>query len=238
MAETHGEARRRYVRRMFGRIAPRYDLLNRLMTFGQDQRWRHDLIAAADIPARAVILDLGAGTGDLAIRIQQHHPDALVVAADLTPEMLQHGKSRDTKGKVNWVIADADHLPFPPGCFNRIVSGFLLRNLSDLPHALQEQRRVLMGNGSWHAIDTTPPADNLLKPLIRLYLNVMVPLLGIVIAGDRAAYEYLPQSTELFLRPAALLARLTAAGFGDASAEERMFGTVAIYHAKKTRPSA
>jgi len=233
MAETHGDTRRQYVRRMFGRIAPRYDLLNRLMTFGQDQRWRHDLVAAATIPANAVILDLGTGTGDLALEIQMRHPDALVVAADLTPEMMQIGKTRHPDAQLQWVLADADHLPFPPDCFDNIVSGFLLRNLGNLPHALREQQRVLKADGDWHALDTTPPADNLLQPFIRFYLHVIVPLLGFIIAGDRAAYEYLPETTEHFLQPDALLDRLGTAGFHDASAQARMFGTVAIYHARK-----
>lgn len=229
MASTQGDTRRRYVRRMFGRIAPRYDLLNRLMTFGQDRRWRRELISRLEPGPGAHILDLGAGTGDLAVDILQRHPDAIVVAADLTPEMIQHGRNRPEAAGVRWLIADAEHLPFQTNRFDAVVSGFLLRNLGDLAHSLKEQLRVLSQNGRWGALDTSPPPNNLLRPFIRAYLHLVIPVLGILFTGDREAYRYLPASTEAFLTPVDLVQELESAGFHRTTVIQRMFRTVALY---------
>ena len=179
MTQGRNESRRDDVRRMFGRIAPRYDLLNRLMTFGQDQRWRKAMITNLCLPPKSFVLDLGAGTGDLAFEAVQQHPDALVIAADLTPEMILHGKQRDGGRMVQWIIADADHLPFDSGAFDAVVSGFLLRNLQNLDRSLAEQVRVLRDHGQWAALDTTPPANGVLKPFIRLYLHFVIHSPGV-----------------------------------------------------------
>jgi len=234
MTQGRNESRRDDVRRMFGRIAPRYDLLNRLMTFGQDQRWRKAMITKLCLPPKSFVLDLGAGTGDLAFEALQQHPDAFVIAADLTPEMILHGKQRDDGRRVQWIIADADHLPFDSGAFDAVVSGFLLRNLQNLDRSLTEQVRVLRDHGQWSAMDTTPPANGVLKPFIRLYLHFVIPLLGTLIAGDGDAYRYLPQSTEHFLRPKALLERLRCAGIIEEGFRQRMFGSIALYHGHKS----
>lgn len=233
MASTQGDTRRRYVRRMFGRIAPRYDLLNRLMTFGQDRHWRRELVTRLQSGNSAHVLDLGAGTGDLAVDIMQHHPDAVVVAADLTPEMIWHGRHRPEAEGVLWLVADAEHLPFRENCFDAVVSGFLLRNLGNLAQSLEEQLRVLAQNGQWGALDTTPPPNNLLRPFIRIYLHVVIPMLGILFTGDREAYRYLPASTEAFLTPEALLKELDRAGYQRLTVVRRMFGTIAIYFGHK-----
>ncbi|MBN2555650.1 MAG: ubiquinone/menaquinone biosynthesis methyltransferase [Anaerolineales bacterium] len=234
MTQGRIESRTKDVRRMFGRIAPRYDLLNRLITFGQDQRWRKSMITSLCLPPQSFVLDLGAGTGDLAFETIQQHPDAFIVAADLTPEMILHGKQRDQGCGVQWIIADADHLPFDSGTFDAVVSGFLLRNLQNLDRSLADQVRVLRDRGQWTALDTTPPANGVLKPFIRIYLHFAVPFLGFLIAGDLDAYRYLPQSTERFLRPQALLERLRGAGIIDEGYQQRMFGSIAIYHGHKS----
>jgi len=235
MSELTGEARARYVRRMFGRIAPRYDLLNRLMTFGRDRTWRVELIRRLDLPAMPRVLDLGAGTGDLALEALKQSPSARVVAADFTPEMMRIGQRRAAAERVRWVVADAARLPFASSAFDAAVSGFLLRNVPEVDRVLQEELRVLHPGGRVASLDTTPPSRSWLHPLLTFYLHAVIPLLGRIFASDSEAYTYLPQSTEGFIEAGALAARMTAGGFREVSFARRMLGTIALHWG--TRPA-
>lgn len=225
---TEGE-RAPYVRKMFARIAHRYDLLNRLMTLGQDQRWRKEAIRRLGAPPHGTLIDIGCGTGDLAFEAARQHPGALVIASDFTPEMIAHGKQRPGGKAVNWVIADAQNLPFAAGCADGIVSGFLLRNVPHVKRALREQHRTLRPGGRFVALDTTPPRPGPLTPLLALHFNYIIPLLGKLIAGDAEAYTYLPDSTANFLLAEALVDVIQQVGFTAVSFVRRMLGTVAIH---------
>jgi demethylmenaquinone methyltransferase/2-methoxy-6-polyprenyl-1,4-benzoquinol methylase len=218
------------VHAIFTRIAPRYDLMNRLMTAGQDVRWRKAVIQRAELPASgtARLLDLGAGTGDLAREALRQHPGTRVVAADFTLEMM-HAGQKNTSAALDWSAADALHLPFPDQSFDAVVSGYLLRNVTGLQQALEEQYRVLRPGGRMVCLDTTRPTPNLLTPLIWLHMHVIIPGLGGLLTGQRDAYTYLPDSSEAFLRAEELAARMAAAGFRKVAYERRMFGTMAIH---------
>ncbi|TAK11598.1 MAG: ubiquinone/menaquinone biosynthesis methyltransferase [Anaerolineae bacterium] len=235
MSHLTGTERSQYVQRMFGRIAGRYDLLNRLMTVGQDVRWRKDAIARLALGPRAAVADLGAGTGDIAFEIARHHPDAFVISSDFTPEMVQVGKARRLGHTVHWLIADAQNLPFKPEVFDATISGFLLRNVPDVDRALAEQRRALKPGGRIASLDTTPPRDNWYRPLLEFHLHRVIPILGRLVAGDAEAYTYLPSSTEKFLTAERLAERFTAAGFEGVGFVRRMFGTVGIHWGTKAR---
>ena len=218
---------------MFKSIARRYDLMNRLMTGRQDIRWRQEVIRRAELPAKGLLLDLGAGTGDLAREALHQKPYCWPIAADFTLEMMQVGKWKHNSTIINWSVADALALPFPPEIFDAVVSGFLLRNVTDIDQALVEQYRVLKPGGSIIALDTTRPQRNILWPLINLHLNYLIPILGQTITGRRDAYTYLPESTQAFLGAEQLRSRLQAAGFKHVGFRRLMFGTVAIHWAKK-----
>jgi demethylmenaquinone methyltransferase/2-methoxy-6-polyprenyl-1,4-benzoquinol methylase len=227
---------------MFARIARRYDLMNRLMTAGQDVRWRREVIRRAALPTRGCLLDLGAGTGDLARQALQQVPDCLPVAADFTLEMMLAGKRRPATrrswarrswARLSWAAADALNLPFPGECFDAVVSGFLLRNVSDIHEALCEQHRVLKPGGRIVALDTTRPPNNALTPLINLHLHRVIPALGRLIAGDAEAYHYLPDSTQNFLSAEGLAERMQSAGFREVGFHRLMFGAVAIHWGKR-----
>lgn len=223
---------------MFEEIAPRYDLMNRLMTGGQDIRWRTQVIRLARIPTGGRVLDLGAGTGDLTREALRQSPGCRVVAADFTLGMMQAGKRLHGSDHHPWTAADALHLPFPEAAFDAVVSGFLLRNVVDLPAALAEQMRVLKPGGRLVALDTTRPRPSLLSPFIRFHMRQMIPFLGGLLTGSRSAYTYLPTTSENFLLAEDLLERIQAAGFEQAGFQRLMFGTTAIHWGTKPRSLA
>ncbi len=243
LANLSGDERARYVQEMFGRISRRYDLMNRLMTLGQDVHWRAEVIRLATLPSGGKILDLGAGTGDLACTALHQKPDCLSVAVDFTFEMMQVGRSRldpdsPLVRRLNWAAADAHHLPFPGESFDAVISGFLLRNVSDVRWCLAEQQRVLKPGGVIVALDTTPPSLTLLTPLVRFHLHAVIPNLGRMVTGEKDAYHYLPDSTESFLQPEQLAERMQAAGFREVRFRRLMFGSVAIHWGYKPRGRA
>jgi len=233
MTHLQGEDRAAYVQKMFGRIAHRYDLMNRLMTVGQDVRWRKELIGHLELSDDSLVLDLGAGTGDLALAISRKYPGATVVASDFTPEMLLVGKQRPGGDQVAWVVADAMHLPFSSQCADAVVSGFLLRNVPDVPRTLEEQNRTLKPGGRVGSLDTTPPRQNWLRPFLEFHLHTVIPFLGKLVAGESEAYTYLPDSTEKFLTAERLAASFEKAGFRGVGFVRRMFGTIGIHWGKK-----
>lgn len=230
MANLTGSQRARYVRSMFSRIARHYDLLNRLMTGGMDTRWRKETVQRAQLFPGARLLDLGCGTGDLAREARQQQPQAQIVAADFTLPMMLAGKGR---GPLDWSAADALRLPFPDATFDAIISGFLMRNVGDLPGALSEQVRALKPQGWLVVLETTRPTRNLLWPFIWLHLHIGIPLLGRLVARQGSAYTYLRASTEAFLPAEELAEQMQRAGLSEVGFERRMFGTIAIHWGKK-----
>lgn len=230
MTRLTGQERATYVQDMFTRIARRYDLMNRLMTGGQDVRWRRQVIQLARLNRNSRLLDLGTGTGDLAREALAQFPQARVIAADFTLEMMRIGQK---KGALNFSSADALGLPFEDLTFDAVVSGFLMRNVIDLQSAIQEQYRVLRKGGRIVILDTTRPKKNLLSPFIWLHMHVVIPLLGKLLTGSRDAYRYLPETTEGFVTAENLAARMAAAGFKRIGYERLMFGTIAIHWAEK-----
>ncbi len=230
MAELTGKERAAYVQSMFARIAKRYDLMNRLMTGGQDVRWRKMVARLARLDNSSALLDLGSGTGDLAREAAAQFPQAKIIAADFTLEMMRVGKKN---GALNFSAADALRLPFPDGTFDAVISGFLMRNVIDLRQALSEQFRVLKNGGRIVVLDTTRPKKNLLSPFIRFHMHVVIPTLGGLLTGSPDAYRYLPETTEGFVAAEDMAARMESAGFEKVAFRRLMFGTIAVHWAEK-----
>ncbi|RIK28451.1 MAG: dimethylmenaquinone methyltransferase [Chloroflexi bacterium] len=218
-----------YVNRMFARIAPTYDLMNRLMTFGQDQRWRRALLDLSNLPPHGRLLDVGAGTGDIAYGALQRFPSLQAVGADFTYEMMAVGKSRPAPRPLPFVQGDTFALPFSDDTFDAVVSGFLLRNVVDRVAAFREQARVTRPGGRVLCLETAPPGNALLGPLFRFYFFRLVPLIGGLVSGDPQAYSYLPHSTVDFPGPAALQRLMEEAGLHNVFYQELMGGAVAIH---------
>lgn len=147
MAHLTGDARAQYVQEMFGRVADRYDLMNRLMTAGQDISWRKFVIDKADVPSHGRLLDIATGTGDIAFEGLSQDPSIHSVGGDFSLEMMQAGKRYPERTAIDWTGADALSLPFPSVYFDAVTSGFLMRNVIDVEKALEEQFRVLKPGG-------------------------------------------------------------------------------------------
>jgi demethylmenaquinone methyltransferase/2-methoxy-6-polyprenyl-1,4-benzoquinol methylase len=233
MMDEVKKSKRVQVRNMFARIANRYDMLNSLMTFGQDRSWRKELIEGVHLNSGERVLDIGTGSGDLAFEAMRQAEHLDVVACDFTPEMINVGRKRPEADGILWVLADAENLPFKDGTFDVVVSGFLLRNVSDVGIALAEQHRTLKERGRLGTLDTTPPQSALLRPLLRFQFYHVIPTLGRLFAGDVDAYIYLPTSTEAFLSASALAKKMKEKGFRGIGYVKRMLGAIALHWANK-----
>jgi len=233
MAELSGQERAEYVQAMFARIAGRYDLMNRLMTFGQDIRWRQYVIAQAALPPQGKLLDIATGTGDIAYEGLRQHPGIQAVGGDFTVEMMQVGQQYPERAPLQWVGADTLTLPFPDNTFDAVTSGFLMRNVIDVPGALREQLRVTRPGGRVVILESSPPKQNLLRPFINLHLTYVIPTLGRLITGDADAYRYLPSTTRRFQNPGALAVTMRDIGYVDVQYKLFMFGTIAIHTGRK-----
>ena len=218
---------------MFDAIADRYDLMNRVMTFGQDRRWKDFVVNRGGMIGNGWVLDLACGTGEIAAQFRKSNPNARIVGADFSRNMLIRAQQDLSAATIRFQACDANHLPYRGGVFRAVSFGYLLRNVDDSSIVLKEVYRVLSAGGRVICLDTTPPARNLLYPFIRLYLAVVIPLLGRLIARDQSAYAYLTGSTMEF-DDADTLARLfEEAGFNQVSYKKFMFGTIAVHWGTK-----
>ena len=221
------------VQRMFDAIAGRYDVMNRVMTLGQDQRWRRFVVQRAGDPGRGRVLDLATGTGDIASLLRDFHPDAVVIGSDFSRNMLREARRRFPEAAIGWQACDANRLPFADKVFQAVTFGYLLRNVDDSLAVLREVHRVLQPGGRVVCLDTTPPEKNLLYPLVRLYFRFGIPLLGRCIARDEEAYSYLTGSTMDFHSAEALAALFRQAGFTDVGYKKFMLGTIGVHWGRK-----
>lgn len=210
------------VRGMFDRIAPVYDVMNRVMTVGLDRRWRR-LAAREVVWPGDKVLDACCGTGDLAVEAERR--GGRVVALDFSPRMLE--RARRKSGTIEWVRGDALALPFEDGTFDAATVGFGIRNLTDLEGGLRELARVLRQGGKLAVLEITRPRG-VLRPFFRLWLDVLVPLAGKVLPGGKA-YTYLPASVRRFPGPDDLTALLRARGFGEVAYRRLGGGIVALH---------
>lgn len=221
------------VQKMFDGIAADYDLMNRVMTMGQDQRWRRFVAAKAGAPQGGWVLDLATGTGDIASLMEKEHPQAHHIGADFSINMLLEAKKRFASQNIHWQASDANCLPYKDNSFESVTFGYLLRNVDDSLTVLQEIHRVLKPGGRVVCLDTTPPVKNILYPFIRLYFRFGIPLLGRMIASDEAAYSYLTGSTMDFHEAQELADIFTAAGFAAVDYKKFMMGTIGIHWGTK-----
>jgi demethylmenaquinone methyltransferase / 2-methoxy-6-polyprenyl-1,4-benzoquinol methylase len=210
------------VRRMFDRIAPVYDAMNRVMTAGLDQRWRRITIDET-VRAGDRVLDACCGTGDLAIAARARGAD--VVGVDFSERMLERARRKEPR--IEWVRGDVLALPFEDASFDAVTVGFGVRNVEDLEAGLRELRRVLCEGGRLGILEITTPRGRL-APFYRVWFDHVVPLLGKVLPGG-SAYTYLPASVRRFPGPDALAGLLERNGFADVRYRTFAGGIVALH---------
>jgi len=227
--DKRNDAKAKYVRGLFSQISSNYDFMNRLMSLGMDISWRRLLLAAARVPQGGLILDVGTGTGDIAFEALRTDPDVHATGADFTAEMMEIGRRRESAGKISWVQADAMCLPFPGAVFDAVVSGFLMRNVSDVSAAIREQMRVLKPGGRLVCLDTTPSRKGVLRPVTQFYLRIIIPLLGKLITGKTDAYRYLTSSTMNFIEAETMANIMVNEGLEDVEFKRLMFGNIALH---------
>jgi len=231
------ESAAKAVREMFTSIAPRYDLLNHVLSMNIDRLWwwrtarRFDAILKRP---EARVLDLCCGTGDMAFALHRRAGRATpqIVGADFSHAMLQRAAAKGTGTALRWIEADALHLPFPDGHFSLVTSAFGFRNLADYDAGLREIARVLAPGGECGILDFGEPGG-LLGQGYRIYFKKILPAIGTMLSGVQGPYAYLPASVERFPPPEEMLGRMRQSGFADASWTPYTFGIAGLYRGVK-----
>ena len=211
---------------MFDQIAPRYDLVNRIMTFRLDVRWRKIALRALGLPEGSVVLDLASGTGDMCIDLTS--AGMKPVSVDLSYGMLHAGRSAAPR-----VQADILQLPVPNACVDGVTCGFALRNLVDLKQFFEELHRVVRPNGRISLLDVGVPQNPLLRFGNGIYFGRIVPLIGGLLS-DRAAYRYLPKSVAYLPETHHLVALLEGSGFEHVVHRQLSGGLTQLIHATRS----
>ena len=232
------EGKRRYVRRLFATIADRYDFITRFLSYGQDRRWKQQLVGLAAVCADDRVLDLACGTGDLLFAAAA---DAKVaVGLDLTHRMLQLARSRQAgaprrakRAKETLITGDMLALPFGESRFEVVTTGYGLRNVPDLALALHEIHRVLAPGGRFLSLDFNRPANRLVRSAYLAYLTVIGSAMGFVLHGDPNTYRYIPESIRQYPGAAGVARLIEAAGFTDVRVIPLLGGLMAIHAARK-----
>jgi demethylmenaquinone methyltransferase/2-methoxy-6-polyprenyl-1,4-benzoquinol methylase len=234
---TDAQAAAMAVREMFTSIAPRYDLLNHVLSFNVDRLWwRRVARSFTHIFGRpgARILDLCCGTGDMAFALARRAGNVRpsILGVDFSHAMLQKASAKSRGKTLRWIEADALRLPFADSQFDLVTSAFGFRNLADYDAGLREIARVLRSGGEYGILDFGEPGG-LVGKLYRVYFKHVLPTVGTVISGVKGPYAYLPASVERFPEPDEMLERMQRAGFRDTTWRPYTFGIAGLYRGKK-----
>ncbi len=225
-----------YVREMFARIAPRYDAANRVLTAGMDERWRKRAIALLAPPRSGNVLDLCCGTGDVVFHLLRTDPTLHVIGIDFCAPMLDGARARaprETRGDATFVEGDVMALPFADSAFDGATMGFSMRNVVDIDQVLREILRVLRPGARFVNLDVSKAPNRYWKRLFDLYFYRVVPWVGGLVGGSRAAYTYLPNSLTHHPNAEELRDRFTRAGFAQTGFARLMGGSIAIHYGIK-----
>jgi demethylmenaquinone methyltransferase/2-methoxy-6-polyprenyl-1,4-benzoquinol methylase len=214
---------------MFDRIAPRYDLLNRLLSLGADRRWRRRAVASLKLAPGARVLDLASGTGDVALEVLSQCPEARVIGLDAALSMLALARSKAAHlGGLHLVVGDAQALPLRGGSVDAVTMAFGIRNVPDRPRALQEMVRVMRSGSRVAILELGEPRRGLLALLARQFVRNVVPWLGGLLSGE-AEYRYLQSSMEAFPLPEEFASIVRRSGFRDVTVIRMMLGAVHLF---------
>ena len=231
-AAAGGREKRAYVRRIFSEIAPRYDLLNHLLSFGIDRRWRARAIEALQWSKRpeGTYVDLCAGTLDVSVQLARQNGFAgVVIGSDFAEPMLRAGRGKMRGRQIAPVVADALSLPVRSREAAGAIVAFGIRNLADLDAGLREALRVLEPGGRFVILEFSTPKAPVIRVVYRLYFHHVLPAIGRLVSRHPTAYRYLPESVDRFPEAGALADRMRAAGFTGVSWRTLSFGIAALH---------
>ncbi|MFM8941315.1 MAG: class I SAM-dependent methyltransferase [Phenylobacterium sp.] len=227
------------VRGVFDRVASRYDLMNDVMSAGVHRLWKDAAAARLNPQPGETIIDCAGGTGDMArrfadlarrVRERRGGEDARILVIDYNAEMIAAGRARGLEPEIDWAVGDAQRLPLPDACADAYVISFGIRNVTDIPAALKEARRVLKPGGRFLCLEFSRPPAPALARLYDVYSFRVIPFMGEKIAGDRDSYQYLVESIRRFPDQRTFQAMIEAAGFGRAGYTNFTGGVAALHH--------
>jgi demethylmenaquinone methyltransferase/2-methoxy-6-polyprenyl-1,4-benzoquinol methylase len=227
------------VRGVFDRVASRYDLMNDVMSAGVHRLWKDAAAARLNPQPGETIIDCAGGTGDMARRFadlarrargRRGGPDARILVIDYNAEMIAAGRDRGLEPEIDWAVGDAQRLPLPDACADAYVISFGIRNVTDIPAALREARRVLRPGGRFLCLEFSRPPAPALARLYDAYSFRVIPFMGERIAGDRDSYQYLVESIRRFPDQKTFQSMIEAAGFGRAGYTNFTGGVAALHH--------
>ena len=231
-AASGGREKRAYVRRIFSEIAPRYDLLNRMLSFGIDRLWRSQAISRLQWTRdpRGTFVDLCAGTLDVSAALA-HRPGfaGTVIGADFAEPMLRAGRSKLTGSPIAAVVADALSMPLRDGVAAGAIVAFGIRNLADLDAGLRETLRILAPGARFVILEFSTPKLPIVRTIYRLYFHRVLPAVGRLVSGHPTAYRYLPESVDRFPETGDLADRMRRAGFTNVTWTALTFGIAALH---------
>jgi len=243
MGSHPGEtAQSRFLHKIFTMVPRHYDLINRIMTWGLDGRWRRLAARECLVSQPERVLDLACGTGDLTMELaRKAGRSSAVIGIDFSPLMLkiavQKAKRVDNGSKLSFIHGDAANMPFSESCFDSVGTSFAFRNLTHnnplLGHYIAEVLRALKADGRFIILETSQPKSRLMRKLYQLYMRYFIFWLGYLISGNREAYRYLAESVVAYYSPEELKGVLLGAGFRQVSFRRLLFGVVSIHIATK-----
>lgn len=225
------------VEQMFNHIAPTYDRLNHILSFGIDRRWRKAVVHALASYAPQTVLDMAAGTGDFSILIAQKLRPAKVIAADISEQMLrvarQKAKKNGTEQTISFTIENCERLSFADNTFDAVTMAYGMRNFAHLEPCLQEILRVLKPGAPFLTIEFSRPVTFPMKQLFPLYAKTVMPLVGRIISNDPKAYSYLPATIAAFPQPETVKKLMLRTGFASVTFQRQTGGLSTLYLAQK-----
>ncbi len=224
------ESKRQHNRALFTTIADRYDLITKLLSYGQDAKWKRQLIRRANVRAGERALDLAAGTGDVAFAVASN--GAKTIGLDLTHRMLQLARRRN--GPVDFITGDMASLPFRPSSFDLVTTSYGLRNVPDLNTAIDEIARVLKPGGRLLSLDFNQPDNPIIRSAYLIYLAAVGATLGWVLHRDPDTYRYIPESIKRYPGARGVAERLAARGFEHITIVPVLWGLMSIHVARRS----
>jgi demethylmenaquinone methyltransferase/2-methoxy-6-polyprenyl-1,4-benzoquinol methylase len=223
------DSKGRYVRRLFSTIAERYDLITRLLSYGQDRRWKARVVTLSAARPGLRALDLACGTGDIAFMLAARGAD--VLGLDITHRMLQLARAKG--GAARFVTGDMLALPFGDEAFDIVTTGYGLRNVPDIPRAIAEMRRVLKPGGVLLSLDFNRPANPIVRRVYLTYLTLVGSTLGVILHRDPDTYRYIPESIRRYPGALEVNVMFGRAGFSNSEYLPVFGGLMAIHHARR-----